>query len=245
MSKGIIKKEDSVFNLTKPALYSIYDTDVTRSEQDYRLLHERPVHLGSGRVRHKRKMHEVLLNGVIAVTLLFWTGVLFAKLSAELYDNRSLKKWMLSYTLDHISKWVNTYVVSVPAFAVYGVLGVLCGVSVPLLDEYVFQHRLDDGVDFKSVLKCLNALLGVCFGIRTIQWSSSMQGAGAWCLLNVLLWVFFDGTWSILTMGTAVVLVSVVMGRGASSSLSYLLYIVDFYSFSFMIFGKLGRYLFN
>ncbi|CAL9730192.1 protein Nsg2p [Monosporozyma unispora] len=246
-----MKESDSVVNLTKPTLYSIYDKDVTNSEQDYKVLKQKFVTPNREELSpHKtEKFYQRVAYVLISLVILFWMGVVFAKLSTELYDNKSLKKWMLSYTLAKFTQWVQT-AIPVSPYIVYGTLGVLCGVSVPIIDKIILKGgKASQDLDLKSVLKCFNALLGVCLGIRTIQWSSSLQAATAWGLLNIILWLYFDGSASILFMGLFVSGISVVVTYTTTPFTNgivpwfYLLYIVDFYFLSYLIFGKIGRYL--
>lgn len=243
-----MKESESVANLTKPTLYSIYDKEVTSSEQDYRILKQKFNKPSNEElVPHKtEKIYQRGAHLLVSLTVLFWMGVVFAKLSSELYDNKSLKKWMLSYTLARFTQWVQI-AVPVSTYVVYGSLGVLCGISVPILDKFIFTTFDKHETDLKAVLKCFNALLGVCLGIRTIQWSSSLQAATAWGLLNIILWLYFDGTASILLMGLGVSLISVVTTFATLETNTmpwfYLLYVVDFYFLSYLIFGKVGRYL--
>ncbi|CAL9735171.1 protein Nsg2p [Monosporozyma servazzii] len=248
-----MKQSDSVTNLTKPTLYSIYDKDVTNSELDYKLLKEKFTKPKREELSpHKSgKNYQKVSYVVISMAILFWMGVLFAKLSTELYDNKSLKKWMLSYTLAEFTQWAQS-AIPVSPFVVYGALGVLCGISVPVMDNILLNGgKASQDLDLKSVMKCLNALLGVCLGIRTIQWSSSLQAATAWGLLNIILWLYFDGSASILIMGLVVSGLSVIITFSTLTVTNggvpwfYLLYIVDFYFLSYLIFGKIGRYLFH
>lgn len=258
------REEDSVVNLTKPTLFSIYDKEVTTSEQDYRMLRERlkdtrlsqdlfqdepgtQHHLAEPHAVHRT--HAPWLHVLISLAVLFWFGVVFAKLSTELYDNQRLQKWMIPYTLATIANWAQRQIYSgIPHHFVYGTLGVLCGISAPLLDKLVYQTPIQMDNDMKSILKCLNALLGICLGVRTIQWSSSIQASLAWWLLNIILWASFDSTLTILLMGTLISAISCTITNISSTMevpIFISLYIMDFYFFGYLIFGKLGRYLFK
>lgn len=246
-----MKESESVANLTKPTLYSIYDKDVTNSEQDYKVLKQRfPTPDRNDLSPHRtHNIYQRLTYVMISFIILFWMGVVFAKLSTELYDNRSLKKWMLSYTLAKFTQWIQLKV-AMSQYMIYGTLGILCGVSVPIVDKIFSSSHgsKQQDTDLKAILKCFNALFGVCLGIRTIQWSSSLQASTAWGLLNIILWLYFDGTVTILVMGMVVSGISVTityltMAMTDSIPWFYLLYTVDFYFLSYLLFGKIGRYL--
>lgn len=245
-----MQKTASEATLTKPALYSIYDKDVTNSEEDYKVLKQKFATPDKNELSpHKTTtIYQRIVYFLISCTILFWMGVVFAKLSTELYDNKSLKKWMLSYTLVKFTQWSQTHF-PLPSYITYGILGVLCGAIVPLLDKFLLSDKqTKPDTDLKGVLKCCNALFGVCLGIRTIQWSSSLQASIAWGLLNVILWLYFDGTLSILFMGLTVSGISVTVtylttDMNGNIPWFYLTYIVDFYFLCYLIFGKMGRYL--
>lgn len=243
----VIKKEDSVTTLLKPTLYSIYDQDITRNEQDYKALSPGShLNKGSNEESHtNRKLHVRFINVILATLVLSCLGMAFATLSGELYDNCSLKNGVLSLTLDKIAEWINQNIMVMPIFAVYGILGMLCGFVIPLVDlVFIPSHTTND---IHSILKCLNAMLGICLGVRHIEWLSSLQAAGAWGLLNIIMWLFFDGSTSIALMGSVISVISCTISYFSTSVIDYaqLLYIMDFYFFSFLIFGKIGRYLYG
>lgn len=245
-----MKHSESEVTLTRPALYSIYDKDVTNTVEDYKVLKQKFITPSKNELSpHKTiKIYQRVLYFFVSCSILFWMGVMFAKLSTELYDNKSLKKWMLSYTLVKFTQWSNTQL-PFPTYIVYGILGVLCGTAVPILDKFLLSEKqTKPDTDLKAVLKCFNALFGICLGIRTIQWSSSLQASSAWGLLNLILWLYFDGTLSVLLLGSLISGISVAvtylsMNINESVPWFYLLYIVDFYFLSYLVFGKTGRYL--
>ena len=99
-----------------------------------------------------------------------------------------------------------------------------------------------------SILRIVNAMLGVAFGIRKLDWSSSLQAASVWGLLNIIMWLFFDGTISLLfesLISSIGIIISCYSEFDYNSrEISQFLYFEDFYFLGFLIFGKLGRYLF-
>lgn len=252
MSKDGIKNEDSVVNLVKPALYSIYDKDVVASATDYATL--RKVTSAQNSMKQPSRtmsVYERAVSLVWAFIILGVFGNVFAALSSELYDNLQLQKGMLSVTLDSIAQFIQDCTTSnLDKCVVFGVLGILCGGVIPLCDRVLFasrQYNLHTSNDFQAILKCLNSLLGISLGIRHLGWKSSLQASGAWGLLNVILWLYFDGTRTILLIGSLISLVScaIAVATVTTTDISLLLYIMDFYFFSLLIFGKMGRYLFR
>lgn len=88
-------------------------------------------------------------------------------------------------------------------------------------------------------------MLGVAFGIRKIEWSSSLQASGAWFLLNIVLWMFFDGTPSMLLGCLGIGTIASVTSYRDVTEFSQMLYFMDFYFLGLLLFGKLGRYLYG
>lgn len=252
MSRPGIRNEDSVVNLVKPTLYSIYDKDVVASATDYSALHKVTSAQGVQEPPSKPKStYERVIGLVWAFIVLGVFGNVFAALSSELYDNLQLKKGMLSVTLDSIAQYIQDRTsANLDKCVVFGVLGILCGCVIPLCDHVLFasrQYQLHTSNDFQAILKCLNSLLGISLGIRHLGWKSSLQASGAWGLLNVILWLYFDGTRTILLVGSLISVVScaIAVATVTTTDTSLLLYIMDFYFFSLLIFGKIGRYLFR
>ncbi|CCF58651.1 hypothetical protein KAFR_0F00540 [Kazachstania africana CBS 2517] len=241
-----IKKEDSVVTLTKPQLFSIYDKEVIINDQDYNRVRDILARKSDGKTFKDRKVHVNAINVIFAGLVLFCLGVVFAIISEEIYDNCSLTNGVLSITLNKINTWMNEYVTGTPKCVTYGILGVLCGFVIPIVDNILnIDKRQIKNNDFNSILKCLNAMLGICLGIRNIEWSSSLQASVAWCLLNIILWLFLDGTESIALVGIVISLTSCVISFQQLFDVTEIIYIVDFYFFSFLVFGKMGRYLFR
>lgn len=249
MRKPGIAKEDSVLNLVKPQLYSIYDRDVVSSTTDYNTLKSLPPVNRKGSRRAKTPFERVI-NIVFATVVLFIFGVVFAALSSELYDNCTLQRGTLSITLYAISNYVNDHIIVLEHNIVFGILGVLCGFVIPIMDNLFFSkfnYNINSSNDFHAILKGLNSILGISLGIKHLSWKSSMQASVAWGLLNIIMWLYFDGSYSILVVGSMISFVSCSISYStiAKDDLSLLIYIMDFYFFSLLLFGKLGRYLFK
>lgn len=242
-----LKTEDSVSNLVKPTLYSIYDKDVTTSSTDYSTLRNIP-NVNEPIVRKEKKLHQQIIIIIYATVVLFIFGNIFAVLCNELYDNLTLRRGMLSITLHSIAKYINDNIIPVDKNIVFGILGILCGFIIPICDNVFFtryNYNNNSSNDFQSILKCLNSILGISLGIKHLRWKSSMQASSAWGLLNIIMWLYFDGSLSTLTIGSIISFVSCIISFNTITNDNYslLVYIMDFYFFSLLIFGKLGRYL--
>ena len=135
---------------------------------------------------------------------------------------------------------------------IYFIEGILFGSVIPILDLIFLQKQkvqeMNSDSSLFSILRIVNAMLGVAFGIRKLQWSSSLQAASVWGLLNIVMWLFFDGTASLLfesLISSIGIIISCYNEFDYNSrELSQFLYFEDFYFLGFLIFGKLGRYLF-
>ncbi|EJS43483.1 nsg1p [Saccharomyces arboricola H-6] len=250
----------AINTLTKPALFSFYDEDITRNEgnvYDKAFLSntsQLEMVLPSGAVKHEKSLYAKIINCITAFFVLFIVGIIFPMVSECLYDNDKLTKGRIAFFLKHGITIKNKIVAEpdmVPDWAVFGTEGVIFGSIVPFIDYLVrHQHRPNTRLSvykntFGSFIKCVNALLGIIFGIRKIEWASSLQAAGAWSLLNIVLWLFLDGTSTVLLSGLVVGMISAFSCAQYAPQLSQTLYFIDFYFFGLLMFSKLGRYLFN
>ncbi|QID88114.1 Neuronal vesicle trafficking-associated protein 1 [Saccharomyces pastorianus] len=250
----------AINTLTKPALFSFYDEDITKNEGD---VYDKTLLSNASQlemvappdaVKHERSLYVKIINFIAAIFILFIAGVLFPTVSECLFDNDQLAKGDIVSFLQHGLALKNKFVSDpnvVPDWAVFGIEGVILGSIVPFIDCFVKCRRLPNTRSsmyknsLGSFIRCANTLLGIIFGIRKIEWSSSLQAAGAWSLLNIVLWLFFDGTLTVLISGLVVGAISAFSCTQYVSQLSQTLYFIDFYFFGFLMFSKLGRYLFD
>lgn len=250
------KSTESISNLTRPQLYSIYDDDITRSEdlQAYKELKrsrgenfdEDEILNFSPRVAKpgQKSIYAKAVHFVFALFVLSITGIAYHEISRHLHDNHLLHPDFASRPLlfgVEVSKLLTGGML--PDWATYAMEGVLFGLSIPLMD-YVFNIKSTRNSWF-SILKCANAMLGVTFGIRRVEWNSSLQAAGAWGLLNIIIWLFFDGTSSMFLGCSSLGLAACATCYRDVTDKSQLLYFMDFYFLGLLFFGKVGRYLFS
>ncbi|QHS73770.1 Nsg1p [Saccharomyces paradoxus] len=250
----------AINTLTKPALFSFYDEDITKNEGN---VYDKALLSNASQLemvppfenmKHERSLYAKIINIVAAFFILFIAGILFPMISECLFDNDQLAKGDIVSFLKHGIEIKNKIVAEpdmVPDWAVFGTEGVIFGSIVPFIDYFVrVQHQPKTRSSvykntLGSFIRCANTLLGIIFGIRKIEWSSSLQAAGAWSLLNIVLWLFFDGTLAVFFSGLVVGGISAFTCSQCFSQLSQTLYFIDFYFFGFLMFSKLGRYLFN
>lgn len=239
---------DSFNSLTKPALYGLYDDDVIKSEDTE--IYEEAKRVSSGRLLDAedelRMNHVPSFVGMLVVwSVLSVAGIAYHELSKNLHDNHELHNDFTSRPLLLGATIAQSLSFGyVPPWVFYAVEGILFGSLVPFVD--FITGRFDKNViSLSSVLRSTNAMLGVAFGIRRIEWSSSLQASGAWFLLNVILWLFFDGTASLLFVGLTIGVTTCITCYNDITDNAQLLYFIDFYFLGLLFFTRLGKYLYR
>ncbi|QLL32749.1 hypothetical protein HG536_0D02710 [Torulaspora globosa] len=261
------KSTESISNLTRPQLYSLYDEDITKSEDtqvyeeikrsrgesqdDSGLSLEPGLGFSAGPAtsvslepRVKKQWWTKMVNFVFAMLLLSIAGISYHELSRHLHDNHLLHPDFASRPLSLGVEISNALTGGrIPEWGAYALEGILFGLAIPLMD-YIFKTGPSHN-SIGSIIRSVNAMLGVTFGIRKVEWSSSLQAAGAWGLLNIILWLLFDSTKSMFIGCSSLGLLACVSCYGDVSDKSQFLYFMDFYFLGLLLFGKLGRYLFS
>lgn len=254
---GTEKNNESITNLTRPQLFSLYDEDITKSadSEDYDRIRSRGstasfsrpsssnLQMEQGATPGKKRWAS-LFQFIISIAVLSFAGIGYHELSRHLHDNHKLHPELASRPLlvgVQLSQFFTGDMA--PDWAAYAFEGIFFGSCIPLID-YIFSIKTHHA-SWLSILKTVNAMLGVTFGIRKVQWSSSLQAAIAWGLLNIILWLFFDGTLSMFVTCSSLGLLSGATCYSDITDKSQLLYFVDFYFLGFLLFGELGRYLFS
>ncbi|CAR29302.1 ZYRO0G05478p [Zygosaccharomyces rouxii] len=254
---GKEKSTESISNLTRPQLFSLYDEDITKSadSEDYERIRSRGSAGSFSRPASSNSQMEPgptpakkrwapFFRFVFAMVVLSLAGIAYHELSRHLHDNHKLHPELASRPLlvgVQLSQFFTGNMA--PDWAVYAFEGIFFGSCIPLID-YIFSIKTRHA-SWLSILKTVNAMLGVTFGIRKVQWSSSLQAAIAWGLLNIILWLFFDGTISMFITCSTLGLLSCATCYSDITDKSQLLYFVDFYFLGLLLFGELGRYLFS
>lgn len=255
---GKEKSTESINNLTRPQLFSLYDEDITKSadSEDYERIRSkgsqtslsRPASSGSMLEQNsklcKRSKWSPVLQFFFAMMVLSLSGIGYHELSRRLHDNHKLHPELASRPLLVGAQLLKFFTGDmVPDWVAYAFEGIFFGSCIPLID-YIFSVNTHHA-SWLSILKTINAMLGVTFGVRKVEWSSSLQAATAWGLLNIILWLFFDGTLSMFITCSSLGLLSCATCYGDITDKSQLLYFVDFYFLGLLLFGELGRHLFS
>lgn len=135
-----------------------------------------------------------------SIATLFGFGVAYGQLSRHLHDNHQVT----SYTLD---------IDQTGAFSLlWGSQGIVLGFLFPLFDwMYPEKNRKwsrgKGGADWSSIIRSIAAFMGVAYGIRKLSWTSTLQAAFYWGMVNPCLWFILDATRNgfILSCLTAIV----------------------------------------
>ncbi|QEU58013.1 Nsg1/Nsg2 [Kluyveromyces lactis] len=237
------------FNLlTKPALYGLYDADVLKSEDSE--IYEEVKKASSGKelengIVQRAKKIPSSVNVALAWFVLSIAGIAYHELSKNLHDNHELHNDFTSRPLLLGATIAQSLSFGyLPPWTFYAIEGILFGSIVPFVN-WVLGTFDPQPTTISSVLRSTNAMLGVSFGIRRIEWSSSLQASGAWFLLNIILWLFFDSSFTMLASGLAIGLVTCVTCYQDISDSAQLLYFIDFYFLGLLFFTRLGKFLYR
>lgn len=209
---GLASHSSSFLNLTNSALSGVFGSQVSLSELTGDVSNapsRRPstsdLQSGNGPTDEPSK---TAANGrpISAVSLatsiatLFGFGVAYGQLSRHLHDNHQVT----SYTLD---------IDQTGAFSLlWGSQGIVLGFLFPLFD-WIYPEknrkwsRGKGGADWSSIIRSVAAFMGVAYGIRKLSWTSTLQAAFYWGMVNPCLWFILDATRNgfILSCLTAIV----------------------------------------
>ena len=256
-----MNNSESISNLTKPQLYSLYDEDITNPKESnsiYQIVNETKKQQMKPKHQRQLTIGQIIINYIFGIIVLGISGIIYLEISKNLHDNHQLHSSFTSkpvIVINKIIKWLfqdNIPPILKNDWIIYFIEGILFGSVIPILDLIFLQKQkvqeMNSDSSLFSILRIVNAMLGVAFGIRKLQWSSSLQAASVWGLLNIVMWLFFDGTASLLfesLISSIGIIISCYNEFDYNSrELSQFLYFEDFYFLGFLIFGKLGRYLF-
>lgn len=160
--------------------------------------------------------------------------------------------------------WIRRYDLEIVDRAVaWSLEGFLLSIVVPFLDKVLpsFSRRLlssnpnpyHRGNLANDLIRSLITFLGITYAIRHIEWSSLLQMAFSWSLINPALWLLLDGTINGFLASATVAFVasgiiyyqnsSMVLDQNSLTTI--FLYVGSFFFCGVIIFGKLGRYLFG
>lgn len=264
-------RDKSQDDLTRPALSAIFDSSLNDNDNDTSIYNDLPTNIA----KHPEpdqisppvpRVHITtrILRFFTSLVVLGVLGIVFNQVGQHIHDNHILvpdlasKPLRLGFHLTH--NFVSSIVdVDVPRPAVYAIEGIFLGSIVPLVDRFVFRTSPSSSkitsTDKSSVVRAAVAFLGVSFAVRRVEWTSSLQAASAWSMLNPCLWFLLDGTASGF-------ITSLVMAAISSISVVYtdmgvptgwihngewiatVLWLANFIFFGLIVFGKIGRYLF-
>ncbi|ODV97147.1 hypothetical protein PACTADRAFT_74709 [Pachysolen tannophilus NRRL Y-2460] len=111
--------------------------------------------------------------------------------------------------------------------------------------------------NYETILRSTVAVIGISYGLKKIEWESSLQASISWSLLNPCLWLLLDGTWYGFLSNSFVSCTMMVLGLVFGDTnknlvdlfdleeLSKILWLGSFSFIGMLIFSKVGRYLFG
>lgn len=250
--------------LTAPGLSSIYDNSINENDSLYEELSTNMTKLANKpELVHKPKVPLVsrILHAAFSVSLLGLLGIFYKQVGQHIHDNHILVPELASKPLNIAFNILNTLSFgSAPRPLLYAIQGVFLGCLLPFSDKFLFRYTASTSgnsasLDNTSIVRSGIAFLGVAFAVRKIEWASSIQAAVAWTLLSPCLWLLLDGTLAGITTGFLVALLassSVIVAEGLPhlfyqdlEFIATMLWLGNFYFFGVIIFGKIGRYLFE
>ncbi|CCD23486.1 Nsg1p NDAI_0B04510 [Naumovozyma dairenensis CBS 421] len=191
------------------------------------------------------------INLIYSGSVLFICGLLFGELSKFLFDNHDLQKGGLSIVFKNLVQLLDKIITvsKVTEYIGFGIQGIILGVILKISDNIFRPSKEKTGINrknsFRSIIRLVNAMLGISLGVRRLPWTSSNQGSILWLLLNVIVWLFFDGSLSFLMSGIVQTLFIAFFYYNRFDHMSQLLYLINFHFLGMLFFGKLQRYLFK
>lgn len=136
---------------------------------------------------------------IVRFSILFAFGVAYGQFTRHIHDNHQVTSSTLNID--------RTGVLSL----LWGFQGVTLGLLLPLFDWFYPEQRRwyrgKGGYDWASIIRAVAAFVGVAYGIRKLSWTSTLQAAVFWGLVNPCLWFILDATRNgfILSSLTAIV----------------------------------------
>lgn len=214
---GSFSKSNSFLNLTNSALAGVFGSNVSLAELTGDVSNSPSRRPSNTDLSGERKQQQNNLNDsktskkyqsrplsilslLSSIVTLFGFGVAYGQLSRHLHDNHQVT----SYTLD---------IDQTGAFSLlWGSQGIVLGFLFPVFD-WIYPEknrkwsRGKGGADASSIIRSIAAFMGVAYGIRKLSWTSTLQAAFYWGMVNPCLWFILDATRNgfILSCLTAIV----------------------------------------
>lgn len=280
-----MKKSDSVVNLTKPSLYGIYDTSHMLDGVDTEEVVSRPTTTHKKVAKTKSfsiplAFKLIILAGAAylfnEVTRNCNSNLVALNLGQRLGSRLPLSVANLFiFSLydklrpGHYISVTSDMGIACDSFAALAFQGLLMALIMPLFDRIVpslMRKRLllSDPLRQKhrgyanvaqDTVRAVITFMGISYAIRKIEWSSFLQVAIVWSLINPGLWLLLDGTLAGLIASSAVAaaLCAVVyfehtalinaIGLSTEDSIAFSLWIGSFFFSGAIVFGMMGRHL--
>lgn len=190
--KGDLHQLDSVVNLTKPELYSLFnsnDSSLEINEQDLKIIDEKRKKKEQTEITKETKSFNLFTKlFVISITIYGYLNILQLTQTTSVLINNHIQSSNSLLQSHHI-----------------GFLGISAVILVPLLDKYLLlsgsdrllssnPNKSNNKAFYTEIIRSCITFLGINYAIRNLQWSSFLQISSVWSLLNPALWLLLDGT---------------------------------------------------
>lgn len=226
----------------KSSLYEIYENDDLNTSVDeiYRDLQSNLTKsetlIIEKKIVKKTSLISILFKILSSLIILSLLGNLYNQLYLHLFNSYNLKFNHFSYYLN-LDSSLNNYLI-------HSYIGVFLGLIIPIID--LLSNRKDND-NLSTIIRPLVAILGILFAIKKIDWISINQISIIWLFLNLGLWAFIDSTLLILSYSLALSVLGLLLNNAILFDLNYneIFLIVDYLWFGGLLFGKVGRSLFN
>lgn len=220
---------------------------------------------------HKPLLPSLVMGHVLLLLVLGVLGNSMLLLAAHLHDNSVLDISIASRPLQ-TSEWLadTLWVYAAPLLAAAGVdvallleaplwvarafTGVALGVAQPLADRWVFRKPVH-GNNLQTTLRAAVAVAGIVYAIRRVDWTSLLHVLLLWLGLNMALWGYLDASAAgfVVSSATAAVVMAMRIAdptvplpeQWLRDAVAVYLWLGSFYFCSSIIFGKVGRLLYE
>ncbi|AOA61139.1 Protein involved in regulation of sterol biosynthesis [Komagataella phaffii CBS 7435] len=284
-------RNESKSSLVEPELFGLYK-DINKDNEDNSIYDELNDNISKHTshvddydtvVGHQPKPPIYIQLAKLAYHLLI-IGVLgnvFIKVSEHTHDNRGILPDLTNFKLFFIFKNIIKSVAHKFHFRFesneifdeysYYISNATEGIILAVLPIFIERalgfssknsNKSRGSNDLGLIMRASVSLVGICFGLRKLEWTSAFQASLAWSLLNPCLWLLLDGTLGGFLTSTIISLVSIILSIAVgfddtipkdysfihshdTEAYARVLWVGSFVFLASIIFGKLGRYFFQ
>lgn len=153
-----------------------------------------------------------------------------------------------NYTDSQTLNWLNN--------AIFGVLlGTIDSFIFDSFFKSIFNIPNRSSYETTTIIRSLVATIGISYGLKNLEWESSLQASMAWSLLNPCLWILLDGTVYGFIIDSTISILFCFLGyyydpgffqsTDTQEFWNQMLWLGSAGFVGLLIFGKIGRFLFK